>query len=228
LPDLAYEHRLRTRGVGLVAGVDEAGRGPLAGPVVAAAVVLPPDLDGSEEWLGLLDDSKKLTRRQREAAADAVKQHAVAWAVGQVDPRGIERLGIGRAAFRAMLMAVDGLNQEPAYLLLDFIHVRECPFDYEAIIKGDSVSYSIAAASNVAKVTRDALMVDYAAEYPGYGFDQHKGYPTPRHLERLRELGPCVIHRLSFGPVAQAGMRFLDAPHLSDETRITRLRRREG
>jgi ribonuclease HII len=96
------------------------------------------------------------------------------------------------------------------------------------VVKGDAVSYSIAAASNVAKVTRDALMVDYASEYPGYGFDQHKGYPTPRHLERLRELGPCVIHRRSFGPVAQAGMRFLDAPHLSDETRITRLRRREG
>jgi ribonuclease HII len=208
LPDLAYEHRLRTRGVGLVAGVDEAGRGPLAGPVVAAAVVLPPDLDGSEEWLGLLDDSKKLTRRQREAAADAVKQHAVAWAVGQVDPRGIERLGIGRAAFRAMLMAVDGLNQEPAYLLLDFIHVRECPFDYEAIIKGDSVSYSIAAASNVAKVTRDEIMRGYEERYPGYGFAENKGYPTPRHMDRLRELGPCAIHRRTFGPVAQARMAF--------------------
>ena len=208
LPDLTYEHRLRARGVGLVAGVDEAGRGPLAGPVVAAAVVLPPDLDGSEEWLGLLDDSKKLTRRQREAAADAVKQHAVAWAVGQVDPRGIERLGIGRAAFRAMLMAVNRLNQEPAYLLLDFIHVRECPFDYEAIIKGDSVSYSIAAASNVAKVTRDEIMRGYEERYPGYGFAENKGYPTPRHMDRLRELGPCAIHRRTFGPVAQARMEF--------------------
>ena len=208
MPDLAYEHRLRARGVGLVAGVDEAGRGPLAGPVVAAAVVLPPDLDGSEEWLGLLDDSKKLTRRQREAAADAVKQHAVAWAVGQVDPRGIERLGIGRAAFRAMLMAVNCLNQEPAYLLLDFIHVRECPFDYEAIIKGDSVSYSIAAASNVAKVTRDEMMRGYEERYPGYGFAENKGYPTPRHMDRLRELGPCAIHRRTFGPVVQARMAF--------------------
>ena len=212
MADLAYEHRLRARGVGLVAGVDEAGRGPLAGPVVAAAVVLPPDLDGSEEWLGLLDDSKKLTRRQREAAADAVNQHAVAWAVGQVDPRGIERLGIGRAAFRAMLMAVDGLNQEPAYLLLDFIHVRECPFDYEAIIKGDSVSYSIAAASNVAKVTRDEIMRGYEERYPGYGFAENKGYPTPRHMERLRELGPCAIHRRTFGPVAQARMAFTGQP----------------
>ena len=208
MPDLTYEHRLRARGVGLVAGVDEAGRGPLAGPVVAAAVVLPPDLDGSEEWLGLLDDSKKLTRRQREAAAAAVKQHAVAWAVGQVDPRGIERLGIGRAAFRAMLMAVNHLNQEPGYLLLDFIHVRECPFDYEAIIKGDSVSYSIAAASNVAKVTRDEIMRGYEQRYPGYGFAENKGYPTPRHMDRLRELGPCAIHRRTFGPVAQARMAF--------------------
>ena len=194
--------------MGLVAGVDEAGRGPLAGPVVAAAVVLPPDLDGSEEWLGLLDDSKKLTRRQREAAAAAVKQHAVAWAVGQVDPRGIERLGIGRAAFRAMLKAVNHLNQEPGYLLLDFIHVRECPFDYEAIIKGDSVSYSIAAASNVAKVTRDEIMRGYEQRYPGYGFAENKGYPTPRHMDRLRELGPCAIHRRTFGPVAQARMAF--------------------
>ena len=208
MPDLTYEHRLRARGVGLVAGVDEAGRGPLAGPVVAAAVVLPPDLDGSEEWLGLLDDSKKLTRRQREAAAAAVKQHAVAWAVGQVDPRGIERLGIGRAAFRAMLKAVNHLNQEPGYLLLDFIHVRECPFDYEAIIKGDSVSYSIAAASNVAKVTRDEIMRGYEQRYPGYGFAENKGYPTPRHMDRLRELGPCAIHRRTFGPVAQARMAF--------------------
>ena len=212
MPDLAYEHRLRARGVGLVAGVDEAGRGPLAGPVVAAAVVLPPDLDGSEEWLGLLDDSKKLTRRQREAAAAAVKQHAVAWAVGQVDPRGIERLGIGRAAFRAMLMAVNCLNQEPAYLLLDFIHVRECPFDYEAIIKGDSASYSIAAASNVAKVTRDEIMRGYEERYPGYGFAENKGYPTPRHMDRLRELGPCAIHRRTFGPVAQARMAFTGQP----------------
>ena len=208
MPDLTYEHRLRARGVGLVAGVDEAGRGPLAGPVVAAAVVLPPDLDGSEEWLGLLDDSKKLTRRQREAAAAAVKQHAVAWAVGQVDPRGIERLGIGRAAFRAMLKAVNHRNQEPGYLLLDFIHVRECPFDYEAIIKGDSVSYSIAAASNVAKVTRDEIMRGYEQRYPGYGFAENKGYPTPRHMDRLRELGPCAIHRRTFGPVAQARMAF--------------------
>ena len=212
MPDLAYEHRLRARGVGLVAGVDEAGRGPLAGPVIAAAVVLPPDLDGSEEWLGLLDDSKKLTRRQREAAAAAVKQHAVAWAVGQVDPRGIERLGIGRAAFRAMLMAVNCLNQEPAYLLLDFIHVRECPFDYEAIIKGDSASYSIAAASNVAKVTRDEIMRGYEERYPGYGFAENKGYPTPRHMDRLRELGPCAIHRRTFGPVAQARMAFTGQP----------------
>ena len=219
---------LRQRGIGLVAGVDEAGRGPLAGPVVAAAVVFSPDLTGNEEWLELLDDSKKLSRRQRESAAAAVKEQALAWAVGQVGPRDIERLGIGAACLRAMLLAVAALPVTPAHLLLDYIPVRECPYGYDAVVKGDAVSYSIAAASNVAKVTRDALMVDYASEYPGYGFDQHKGYPTPRHLERLRELGPCVIHRLSFGPVAQAGMRFLDAPHLSDETRITRLRRREG
>ena len=227
-PDFTLEVGLRRRGIRLVAGVDEAGRGPLAGPVVAAAVVLSPELTGEEEWLELLDDSKKLSRRQRESAAAAVKEHALAWAVGQVGPRDIERLGIGAACLRAMLLAVASLPVTPAHLLFDYIPVRECPYGYDAVVKGDGVSYSIAAASNVAKVTRDALMVDYAAEYPGYGFDQHKGYPTPRHLERLRELGPCVIHRRSFGPVAQVAMRFLDTPQLSGETLITHRRSREG
>ena len=231
-PSLALELGLRRRGVRLIAGVDEVGRGPLAGPVLAAAVVLPPDLSGEEDWLGLLDDSKKLSRLQRERAAAAVKSNALAWAVGQVGPRDIERLGIGNASLRAMLLAVAALPVTPAHLLLDYIRVRDCPYEYDAVVKGDALSYSIAAASNVAKVTRDGLMGDYAAQYPGYGFAEHKGYATPRHMERLRELGPCIIHRRSFAPVAQARMRFrmglVDSPRPTGETSKLPLPRSEG
>lgn len=210
MPDLSLELRLRRRGVRLIAGVDEAGRGPLAGPVVAGAVILPPDLTGSEDWLELLDDSKKLTRLQRERAADAVKENAVAWGVGQVEHSEIDRIGIGRAAFRAMLLAVANLSQKPAHLLLDYIYVRDCPYQYDTIVKGDSVSYSVAAASNIAKVARDHMMRDYGEQYPGYAFAKNKGYPTMFHMEQLRELGPCDIHRRSFAPVAQARMVFSD------------------
>ena len=119
-------------------------------------------------------------------------------------------MGIGRAALAAMLLAVGQLSLKPGHLLLDFIHVRECPYTYDTIVRGDSRSYSIAAASNVAKVTRDRLMVEAEETYPGYAFARHKGYPTKAHVERLRELGPCPIHRRSFAPVAQAGLRFPD------------------
>ena len=115
-------------------------------------------------------------------------------------------MGIGHAAFAAMLLAVRKLNLEPGHLLLDFIHVKECPYTYDVIVKGDSRSYSIAAASNVAKVTRDKIMVEADEAYPGYNFAQHKGYPTKAHFDRLNELGPCPIHRRSFGPVARATM----------------------
>ena len=192
----------------MVAGVDEAGRGPLAGPVVAAAVILPPGLTGSELWLQYLDDSKKLSHTRREHAADIVHKHALAVGVGMVGPEDIDRMGIGDAALAAMLRAVGQLPLEPGHLLLDFIHVRECPYTYDTIVKGDSRSYSIAAASNVAKVTRDRLMVEAEETYPGYHFARHKGYPTKAHFERLNELGPCPIHRRSFAPVAQACMQF--------------------
>ncbi len=208
MPDLSLESGLHRRGVRFVAGVDEAGRGPLAGPVVAAAVILPPDLTGSEPWLQFLDDSKRLSRARREHAVDIVHRHALAVGVGMVGPEDIDDMGIGRAALAAMLRAVGQLPLEPGHLLLDFIHVRGCPYDYDTIVKGDSRSYSIAAASNVAKVTRDRLMVEAEKTYPGYNFARHKGYPTKVHFERLNELGPCPIHRRSFAPVAQAGMQF--------------------
>jgi|TARA_B100000809_G_scaffold219189_1_gene226260 ribonuclease HII len=180
----------------------------LAGPVVAAAVILPPDLTGSEPWLQLLDDSKKLSQARRERAAEAVHQHALAVGVGTVSPEDIDQMGIGRAALAAMLRAVGQLPFAPGHLLLDYIYVRECPYTYDTIVKGDSRSYSIAAASNVAKVTRDRLMVEAEATYPGYNFARHKGYPTKAHFQRLNELGPCPIHRRSFAPVAQASMFF--------------------
>ena len=203
MPDLSLELALLRRGVGPVAGADEAGRGPLAGPVVAAAVVMPPELTGREEWLGLLDDSKRLTASRREQAFDAVQEHALAWAVAVVEPDEIDRTGIGVAALRAMLTAADALSVRPAHLLLDYIPVRRCHYPYDAVVKGDSRSYSIAAASNAAKVTRDRIMGEYEQEYPGYGFGRHKGYATALHLARLREMGPCGIHRHSFGPVAR-------------------------
>ncbi len=208
MPDLSLESEVHDRGIQFVAGVDEAGRGPLAGPVVAAAVILSPNLTGSEPWLQLLDDSKKLSQARRERAAEAVHQHALAVGVGIVSPEDIDQMGIGRAALSAMLRAVAQLPFEPGHLLLDFIYVRECPYTYDTIVKGDSRSYSIAAASNVAKVTRDRLMVEAEETYPGYNFARHKGYPTKAHFERLNELGPCPIHRRSFAPVAQASMFF--------------------
>ena len=213
MPDLSVECAAYGRGIRLVAGVDEAGRGPLAGPVVAAAVIFPSDLTGKEPWLQLLDDSKKLTLSRRERAVEIVQEHALAVGVGMVGPEEIDQMGIGHAALAAMLRAVGQLSQTPDHLLLDFIYVRECPYTYETIVKGDSKSYSIAAASNVAKVTRDKLMVEAEEAYPGYDFAKHKGYPTKAHFERLNELGPCPIHRRSFAPVARASLSTANYVH---------------
>ena len=188
----------------MVAGVDEAGRGPLAGPVVSAAVILPPDLTGTEQWLRLLDDSKVLSPSQREQAVQAVRSHALAVGVGQAGPHEVDRLGIGPATIESMLRAVADLPILPAHLLLDFVHLRECHLPFLSVVKGDSISYSIAAASNVAKVTRDHWMREADAIFPGYDFAQNKGYPTAHHRARLRELGPCTIHRRSFAPVREA------------------------
>lgn len=204
MPDFSLERRVHQRGFPLVAGVDEAGRGPLAGPMVAAAVILPPGLSGSEPWLGLLDDSKRLSPAQREAAVEAVQRHALAVGIAQIGPEEIDRMGIGPANVQAMLQAVANLPLQPSYLLLDYVPLRECPFPFEPVVRGDRLSYSIAAASNVAKVTRDRWMRQADAIYPGYSFARNKGYPTPRHLAQLRELGPCSIHRRSFAPVREA------------------------
>ena len=211
MPDLSHERRLYQQGMKVVAGVDEAGRGPLAGPVVAAAVALPSDLSGEEAWLKKLDDSKRLTARQREAAFDLIQEYALAVSVEEESPEDIDRIGIGRAVIRAMLRAVDGLAIAPQHLLLDYVPIRECPYPYETLVKGDSRSYSIAAASIIAKVTRDRTMEQADTLYPGYGFARHKGYGTALHREQLASLGPCPLHRRSFAPLRQAALAMGDA-----------------
>lgn len=205
MPDLSLETEFRAAGHRLIAGVDEAGRGPLAGPVYAAAVILPPCLTGREEWLKGIDDSKRLTAARREASAAVIRQYALCWAVAQVDSGAIDRAGIGAAALDAMLAAVSALAPAPDALLLDWVPIRRCPLPCRTVVKGDAKSLSIAAASILAKVARDAVMRDADRDYPGYGFARHKGYATAEHLRRLDEKGPTPLHRRSFRPLRQAG-----------------------
>ncbi|MDE2778211.1 MAG: ribonuclease HII [Chloroflexota bacterium] len=210
MPDFSHELRLFGQGLKVVAGVDEAGRGPLAGPVVAAAVALPASLTGEEEWLGALDDSKRLSAAQREAAFKLIQQHALAVSVVEESPADIDRIGIGKAVILAMMRAVEGLQTVPEHLLLDYVPIKECPFPFDALVKGDASSYSIAAASIVAKVTRDRMMERADSLYPGYGFARHKGYGTALHREQLERLGPCPLHRRSFSPLRQGALKLGD------------------
>ena len=207
MPDLSHEQQLHRQGLRWVAGVDEAGRGPLAGPVVAAAVVLPGGLTGKETWLPALDDSKRLSARQREAAFRLIQEQAAAVSVAAEAEEEIDRIGIGKAVIQAMLKAVSGLSVKPEHLLLDYVPIKECPYPYETLVKGDARSYSIAAASIVAKVTRDQVMEQAAQLYPGYDFARNKGYGTARHREQLATLGPCPIHRRSFAPLRQRSLK---------------------
>jgi ribonuclease HII len=177
----------------LPAGVDEAGRGPLAGPVVAAAVILPRDCS-----LENLNDSKKLSSRQRETILDLIKKYAISTAVGIVDAKVIDTINILRASLLAMEKAVNGLNPLPDSLLIDGSNRIFVSLPQETIIKGDSKSCSIAAASILAKVTRDSIMISYNDTYPEYNFIKHTGYPTREHLEAIRRFGPSPIHRKTF------------------------------
>ena len=201
MPGLDLERQIHLRGRSLVAGVDEAGRGPLAGPVVAAAVILPPELSGSEPWLESIDDSKRLSPSQREKALGLIHQNALAVGIGQQDHDDIDALGILPATILAMMHAISSLPIDPEHVLFDYIPLKTCAYPFNTVVKGDSMSYSIAAASIVAKVTRDRQMQRADSVYPGYSFAKNKGYPTPDHISILRELGPCSIHRRSFGPV---------------------------
>lgn len=198
--DLALERSLRARGFLLVAGVDEAGRGPLAGPVVAAAVVLPGGfaLDG-------LTDSKKIGAAKREQLHEVLTTAAgVLWAVAEAAVEEIDRLNILRATHLAMARAVEGLARRPDHALVDGLPVRGLPVGHTAVVGGDMLSLSIAAASIIAKVTRDRLMAGLDKHYPQYGFARHKGYGVREHLDALRKHGPCPAHRRTFAPVAQA------------------------
>lgn len=191
---LAFEQNAAGEGYRFIAGVDEVGRGCLAGPVVAAACIL--DLD--RPLPAGLDDSKKLTEKKRESINTELRASCVAFAIGQVEADEIDRINILEATKRAMLLAIGGLDPAADYLLIDALHLKQSPLPQKAIIKGDSISASIAAASVLAKTYRDALMKAYDSEFPQYGFTGHKGYGAASHLAALREHGPCRLHRRSF------------------------------
>jgi ribonuclease HII len=200
---LSCECELWAKGTTLVAGADEAGCGPLAGPVVAAAVVFP------WAWLeaGLykklrgLNDSKQLTEEQREKFYSIITSHPdIRYAIATVDVEMIDRINIRQAAWRAMNIALDQLDPKPQHVLIDGLRIKWLQYPQTALVEGDCKSYSIAAASVLAKVTRDRLMRELDKIYPGYGFAEHKGYATPQHYAAINERGPCAIHRRSFAP----------------------------
>jgi ribonuclease HII len=197
---LDHERALRRHGSMCVAGIDEAGRGPLAGPVVAAAVVLPEGFHHEE-----LDDSKKLPAHTRDRLFAEIANHSgIAWALAIVETEEIDRLNILRATHEAMRRALAALTVAPDHVLIDGLPVLPFPIRQTALVGGDGLSFSIAAASIIAKVTRDRIMVEMDARYPSYEFARHKGYGTALHLAKLRAHGPCPIHRKSFFPVQQA------------------------
>ena len=184
---------------GPVAGVDEAGRGPLAGPVVAAAVILDP-----ERPIRGLDDSKKLKSDQREMLDEVIRRKALSFSVIEVSPADIDRLNILAATLLAMKRAIEALEPPPALALVDGNRPPEAACAVRTIVGGDGLEPAISAASILAKVARDRRMLEWHEHYPEYGFDRNKGYPTPEHLQLLQKLGPCEIHRRSFGPVRNA------------------------
>ena len=200
---LSYERELWQKGLTHVAGVDEAGCGPLAGPVVAAAVVFPCAWSEKGVVSGLLglNDSKQLTEAQREKYYAIRTSHPeIRWAVARVEVEMIDRINIYQAAHRAMNLALDQLQPPPEHVLVDGRPVKSMRLPNTPLVKGDARSYSIAGASVLAKVTRDRLMREFDRLYPGYGFAEHKGYGTPQHLAAIQTLGPCPIHRRSFAP----------------------------
>lgn len=196
-PDLSFEQALWQAGLTAVAGIDEAGRGALAGPVAAAAVILPPDEALGEQLRGVRD-SKQMTAQQREAWREVIVRQALAWGVGYAEPGEIDRLGIVPATQLAVQRALQALTITPAHLLLDYLFLPEVSLPQTALVKGDCRSLSIAAASVLAKTARDAQLRELDLSFPGYGFAAHKGYGTQAHRQALQRLGPCLIHRQSF------------------------------
>jgi ribonuclease HII len=196
-PDLRYERKLWKLGVEVVAGVDEAGVGPMAGPVVAAAVIFAP-----EKFIRGVHDSKQLTAEQRDELFVAIQAGALAVGIGVAEVSEIDRLNIFWATMRASERAIEALSHVPGHVLVDGRKIPGLKLEQTRIVGGDRKSFCIAAASIIAKVTRDRIMVDFDALHPGYGFAQHKGYCTRDHFDALKKLGPSPIHRRSFAPVA--------------------------
>ncbi|MBU0972505.1 MAG: ribonuclease HII [Proteobacteria bacterium] len=188
-----FEHAALEKGYHTIAGIDEAGRGPLAGPVVSAAVVLPPDFSCPG-----IDDSKKLSEKRRDALFPVIQAQALAVGIGMADHREIDRINVLAAALLSMKRAVQNLAVGPDFLLVDGTFTLAMDLPQQAIVKGDARSISIAAASIIAKVTRDKLMTDFHKTYPQYDFIRHKGYPTKAHKQAIIQYGPCPIHRTSF------------------------------
>ncbi len=211
---LAHERELLAGGITLLAGLDEAGRGPLAGPVVAAAVMFPVEwLQGEfPSELAKLNDSKQLTEAQREHYFTWLTARTeVRYAIAEANPELIDRINILQATHRAMNDALARLTPSPVHVLVDGLRVKSLRFPQTPLVKGDARSYSIAAASVLAKVTRDRQMVAFDREFPGYGFAEHKGYGTPAHLAAIARLGACPIHRRSFAPLkAEQGELFAE------------------
>lgn len=191
--DYSIENEYKARGYNIICGIDEAGRGPLAGPVYAAAVILPPDcvIDG-------LNDSKKLTEKKREKLFDEIKEKALAYGIASADEKEIDEINILNATFLAMKRAVDSLSVKPDLALVDGNQKPHTGIEEVTVVKGDAKSMSIAAASVLAKVSRDRFMLETAKEYPQYEFERHKGYGTKLHYEKIAQYGVCEIHRRTF------------------------------
>ena len=189
---LIYERKYYQNGCNAVAGVDEVGRGPLAGPVVCCAVIMPTDdiIDG-------IDDSKKLSEKKRQMLAEVIKQKAIAYCIKEISQEEIDKINILQAVKKCMVDAVEGLNIKPDITLVDGVDTN-LPIKAEYLVKGDSKSYSIGCASILAKVYRDNLMCEYAKQFPEYQFEKHKGYGTKTHIEKIKEIGPCKLHRKTF------------------------------
>ncbi len=199
-PTLEYEQQLWKEGFDVVAGLDEAGRGAWAGPVFAAAVVLPRD----KRVLRLLDgvrDSKRMSARQRDNYLECIKSVSIAWTIASATHNEIDKIGIVPATCLAMQRAIDELVYAPGYLLVDYVQIHDCACPQLSLAKGDCRSLSIAAASILAKTARDTFMMEIDNEFPRYGFSQHKGYGTAKHRNAINEHGPCAIHRMTFRPL---------------------------
>ena len=192
---MKYEHELKMQGFQLIAGIDEVGRGPLAGPVVAASVIISDDF-----YLGGINDSKQLSEQKREEYFDIIMKNAVSVGIGVISPQEIDQINIYEATKKAMYAALNNSNIYPDYCLIDAMKLT-LPIPQTSIIKGDAKSVSIAAASIVAKVTRDRMMAEYSEQYPYYYFEKNMGYGTKEHLDALNTHGPCPIHRKSFAPI---------------------------